>query len=221
MCASLTSLPASEALALDLSAPDCVQLPSARSTSASELSSQRTGRTSRALPMSERYAALRLQSGQSMLFAQGSPVRTSVKLDVVPALRASIADYGLIAPASFANLDPSSLSWRTCQGCLFEGSTRYSQTWPQAGSMRNGTVYRLRPLAPRSYERASGFWPTVVASEKKRTTPYSQGGQSLTYLLGGFPSLSFLAWIMGYPASWLSATVLRSCRRSPSSLAGG
>lgn len=68
---------------------------------------------------------------------------------------------------------------------------------------RNGTAYRRRPSAPRTYERASGFWPTPVASETKRTTPYNQGGHSLSYTLGGLPNPTWVAWLMGFPEGWL------------------
>ena len=132
------------------------------------------------------------------------PARTSVTLDVVPALKASTADYGLTSPRWFARYDPATSSWRTLQGSLSGEWAECSETWPQAGTTRNGTAYRRQPSAPRTYERASGFWPTPVASETKRTTPYNQGGHSLTYELGGIPNPRWAEWLMGYPAGWLS-----------------
>jgi hypothetical protein len=135
----------------------------------------------------------------------GFRVRTSLTLAVVPALKASTADYGLSSPVSFAAFDPASCSWRTRQASLFGGWSEFSATWPQAGTTRSGTASRLRPLAPRSYERALGFWPTPVASERRRTTPYSQGGQSLTYVLGGPPNPTWVEWLMGFPEGWTAS----------------
>lgn len=134
---------------------------------------------------------------------EASPARTSVTLDVVPALKASTADYGLTSPRWFARYDPATSSWRTRQGSLSGEWAECSETWPQAGTTRNGTAYRRRPSMPRSYERASGYWPTPVASETKRTTPYNQGGHSLSYELGGLPNPPWAAWLMGYPEGWL------------------
>lgn len=132
-----------------------------------------------------------------------SPARTSVRLDVVPELKASSRDYGLRWPRSFATYDPDTSSWRTPQGSLLEGWAEWSATWPASGTTRNGTAFRRRPSAPRTYGHASGFWPTPVASEGKRTTPYKQGGHSLSYVLGGRPNPEWTGWLMGFPAGWL------------------
>jgi hypothetical protein len=76
--------------------------------------------------------------------------------------------------------------------------------------------------APRIYELASGFWPTPVASESKRTTPYSQGGHSLAFTLGGMPNPRWLEWLMGFPVGWTSVPwATPSSRRSPNSSAAG
>jgi hypothetical protein len=152
---------------------------------------------------------------------EGSLARTSVTLDNVSALRASVRDYGLTSPVSFASFDPITSSWRTSQVCLLEEWAKFSETWPQAGSMRSGTCYRLPPSAPRTYERASGFWPTPVASERKRMSPYSRGGHSLMFALGGRPSPEFLDWMMGFhPGSVRQWATLWSAK-SPSTSDGG
>ncbi len=137
--------------------------------------------------------------------AEGSPVRTLVTLEILPALRGSKADYGLISPVWFADYDPDTSSWRTRQGCLLGGWEEFSQTWPQAGMTRNGTASRLRPSMPLTYERESGYWPTLLASESKRGPKhrYSQGGCSLSYVLGGTPNPTWCAWLMGFPLDWL------------------
>jgi hypothetical protein len=132
-----------------------------------------------------------------------SRVRTSVTLDVVPASKASRADYGLSSPRWFACYDQRTSSWKTRQDSLLGGLAELSVTWPLSGMTRNGTAYRRLPSAPRTYELASGLWPTPVASETKRTTPYSQGGHSLSYTLRGTPNPAWVGWLMGFPAGWL------------------
>ncbi len=132
-----------------------------------------------------------------------SPAKTSVTLDVVPGLKASRADYGLTSPKSFARYDLATSSWRTLQASLLEDSAEWSATWPASGMTRNGTAFRRRPSAPITYELASGYWPTLVASETKRTTPYNQGGHSLSYTLGGLPNPRWAEWLMGFPEGWL------------------
>lgn len=145
---------------------------------------------------------------RSNLFAEGSLAKTSLTLDDVPGCKASRADYGLTSPASFAKYDPATCSWKTSQVSLFGGWGKWSATWPLSGMTRNGTAYRLRPSAPRIYDRASGFLPTPVASESKRTGPYSQGGLNLSFVLGGRPNPEYVEWMMGFPAGWTEIDVL-------------
>jgi hypothetical protein len=68
--------------------------------------------------------------------------------------------FGSRCSESFASFDLAGLSWRTSQLSLLEESTSFSEGWPRAGMTRNGTAYRLRPLAPLTGETASGSWPT-------------------------------------------------------------
>ena len=203
----------------DSNEPECTPLPSAKRTSESGPSSPATGRTSPASPMWRRYQEIASADSQSTWLPEASHAKTYLTLDDVPGLKGSAAGYGLTSAESFAYLSPSSPLWKTSQACFLGEWARYSRTWPQAGTTRNGTAYRLRPLAPRTYERASGFLPTPVASETKRTTPYSQGGQSLSYILRGRPSQRLLEWMMGFPAGWLEPPVTRSSRKSSKRLA--
>jgi hypothetical protein len=72
---------------------------------------------------------------------------------------------------SFARFDLDSCSWKTAQCSLLEDSTEFSETWPKAGSMRNGECY-LRPiLEPRTSEKGSGFWPTPTCGGGGQTLP--------------------------------------------------
>lgn len=131
------------------------------------------------------------------------PAPTSVSLASVPALAGQKAAYGLKQPESFANYDPSSSSWRTFLVSSSEESTEFSGIWPQAGMTRSGTAIRLRPSAPRMYERESGLLPTPLASETGwRKKPYSQGGKALSTTLGGRPNPPYVEWMMGVPIGW-------------------
>lgn len=177
-------------------------------TNGSEPCFARAGQASAAFPMSERY---RIRSSQpSISSALVSPARTFLRLDAVPGLQGTRVDCGLRSPVWLAQHDVATCSWRTRQGCLNGEWAQYSAIWPASGSMRSGQCYRLPFLVPRTYERASGFWPTPVASETKRTTPYAQGGQSLTYTLGGRPNPRWVEWLMGFPVGWLELSEMPS-----------
>ena len=75
--------------------------------------------------------------------------------------------FGPTSSGSFAKYDQSLCFWRTYQASLLteEGWEEYSQTWPRAGMMQNGTVYRLQPSAPITAGIASGLWATPQARD--------------------------------------------------------
>lgn len=64
----------------------------------------------------------------------------------------------------FGRLGPDGFWQKTSQGCfqlMLDGSLEaFCETWPRAGTMRNGTAYRLRPLVPRTSVTGCSFWPT-------------------------------------------------------------
>lgn len=106
------------------------------------------------------------------LSAGGSPVRTSLSLaEGLASSQNHEVDFGLSTPESFARFDPASSSWRTSQHSLLEGSTLYSESWPRAGMMRNGTVCRRQPSAPLTDATDSFSWPTPRASDGKSAGP--------------------------------------------------
>lgn len=149
--------------------------------------------------MFEDYQELTLTSSSPA----GRAKISQVSLRNVPALMGGRADYGLKSPALFANLDLDLSCWKTPQVSLFGGWTEFSAIWPQAGMMRNGTCFRLRPSAPITYERASGYLPTPLASETGwRKKPFSQGGTSLSTMLGGVPNPAFVEWMQGLPTGF-------------------
>ncbi len=90
---------------------------------------------------------------------------------------------------SFASYDLDTSSWRTSALSLFGGSMSYSETWPRAGMMRNGTSYRLQPLVPRTSVKGSGLWPTPTTdSAQDRQKKYAQGGTPLTMAVKMWPT---------------------------------
>ena len=96
---------------------------------------------------------------------EDSPVRTLAPQDDGPGLSSEhAADSGSSTAESFASYDPATSSWRTSQLCLLSGSTLYSESWPRAGMMRNGTVFRRPPSAPLTRGTESSWWPTPRAT---------------------------------------------------------
>lgn len=82
-------------------------------------------------------------------------------------LRLTGAAYGLNTTVSLASLDRASFSWRTRQACLVSGWEEFSETWPRAGMMRNGTVYPQTASAPVMRGTASGSLPTPTKTDVK------------------------------------------------------
>jgi hypothetical protein len=101
--------------------------------------------------------------------AEDSPARTSATPGSERESTASAADCGPNMRGSFASYDPASSSWRTSQLCLTGEWSEFWETWPRAGTMRNGKAYELRTLAPRTEENESGLWPTPVAQDDNKS----------------------------------------------------
>lgn len=92
--------------------------------------------------------------------AADSPAKTSATPAPEPGSTGHARVFGRSTPVSFASYDPATSSWRTSQLSLLEGSDEFSETWPRSGMTRNGTAYRLQPLAPLTGATVSGLWPT-------------------------------------------------------------
>jgi len=88
------------------------------------------------------------------------------------------ATFGRTPFALFEKSGPNGFYWRMSQGCfpalMFD---EFSETWPRAGTMRNGIAYRRAPLAPLTSEIGSGLWPTPVVSRGDYV--YSHGWKAL------------------------------------------
>ena len=99
---------------------------------------------------------------------------------------------GLKSSAWLASYDPATSSWRTSQRCLLaqanneaDGLAVFSETWPNAGMMRNGETYQLAWSLPPTGESGSGLWPTprTCSAMAATITPES------AWNAGRFPNL--------------------------------
>lgn len=128
-----------------------------------------------------------------MLWPVDSRARTSVSPEKVQDLTAPEAGYGASLPASFAKYDPATHSLKTAQLSLIEDLTGCSVTLPRSGWMRNGECYQQPTLVRRTYESASGFLPTPLASIATHGGPNQRDSN-------GRPGLQMAA--MTWPKRW-------------------
>ncbi len=118
-----------------------------------------------------------LSSGDSPASPSASRARTEVQK--------TIATCGPRPTVPFASYDPATFSWRTSQASLLTGTLgEYSETWPKAGTMRSGTLLRLRKSEHRTAASASSSWPTpdtmgAMSGENQRTPAYGSHAVSL------------------------------------------
>lgn len=116
--------------------------------------------------------------GESMSSAADSPAKTSALPERAPELTASVPGCGRNTPGSFAWFDRDSSSWKTFQLCLGGDWDVFSETWPRAGTTRNGIASRLPPLAPLTGATACFLLPTPTTNDAKNSTlPPSQRGR--------------------------------------------
>lgn len=101
---------------------------------------------------------------QSMSSAVASPVKTSPSPAREQDSTENARVFGRNTHGSLASFDPDTSSWRTSQLSLLGGLDEFSETWPRSGMTRNGTAYRLQPLAPLTGGTGSGLLPTPAAN---------------------------------------------------------
>jgi hypothetical protein len=78
-----------------------------------------------------------------------------------------------------AKYDRDTDSWRTCQRSLFTNTlAEYSQTFPTAGEMQNGTCFRRRELEPIICGGAYGLLPTPTSIAGHQAGRYYECGGS-------------------------------------------
>jgi hypothetical protein len=112
-----------------------------------------------------------MTSNPSTSSAEDFPA-SQFRLPVEAEPRTTFGGSGPSTPDWFADYDPDSSSWRTSQGCLFEGSATFSETWPSSGMTRSGRAFRLPPLVPRTSAGGSSLWPTPTVSDTMGTTEF-------------------------------------------------
>lgn len=95
------------------------------------------------------------------------------------------ATSGRTSSTPFAQYDPDTRSWRTCEDTLVSDSEPFSETWPPSGSMQSGKCYprprlvrhtvataslslhtptaKMNQMSP-SMRNQSRWWPTPISS---------------------------------------------------------
>jgi hypothetical protein len=100
---------------------------------------------------------------------------------------------GRSSTVPFAKLAPDGSWWKMFQGFCqrrMDGSLEaYSETWPAAGTMRNGICYRRPPLVPRTSDFACFLWPNPEAACALGGHLSRGGKRKGELLLGGMAKL--------------------------------
>ena len=159
--------------------------------------------------MFARFRQSRRLTGPAMLFAAGSPARTSAMPGKGLALKVNAADYGINSHASLAFFDQNSLSWKMLQPCLFEGLIQFSANWPRSGMTRNGQLFRRAPWVRHTHGKDCSLLPTPRASRGFTNPSVScLRDDCLTTriigepVLGMRPNPEYVEWMMGFPIGW-------------------
>lgn len=92
--------------------------------------------------------------------AEDSPAKTFLVQERVRESMENEADCGPNLQESLARYDPATHLWRTRQCSLFEGLEECLETFPKAGTMRNGSLWERTTAEPRTDESACGYWRT-------------------------------------------------------------
>lgn len=120
-----------------------------------------------------------------------------------------VQDYGQNMSRAFAHYDHDTSLWKTSQVCLTMDLAEFSETWPRAGTMRNGHVYQHAPLVPHIHATECGLWPTPTYSDGKNNgnpSRYSGGARDrskqLNAIIGGRVHPNLCEWLMGFPVGF-------------------
>lgn len=106
-----------------------------------------------------------------------SPARTSATPESRQGLPEADPGSGLSSLDSLASYDPATHSLRTSQHSLDGDLMLFSATLPRSGTMRNGKLYRRRPLVRRISGSGYSLWPTPTVPNGGRSP---KGGMSPT-----------------------------------------
>ena len=91
--------------------------------------------------------------------------------------------YGLTSSTPFAQFDPDTRFWKTCEDISLSASETFSPTLPAAGILRNGKLFQRRRSARHIVATVSSSWPTPTASDhiERKSTQQKEGSRhSLT-----------------------------------------
>jgi hypothetical protein len=176
----------------------------------------------------------------SMSSQGGSPAKTlALQEGKLASGMEQEAAYGPKSCDLLASYDHATSSWRTSQTCLVallsgeaDGLAEYSETWPSAGMMRNGIVFRLPMLVPGIGGTEFGWLPTPTKSDAKGSPRNRWNGSAKSHgnlceiLRNGqgdpiYPHPDFVTQMMGFPTGWtdLHPSETQSSLKSPNSLA--
>ncbi len=152
-------------------------------------SQSRMRKFSRLSPSGMTFAPLTDELGEAMLtwFLAASPAKTSPQRAKELALRARNQDFGGKCTVSFARFDQPTLSWKIAHALPLEGWDGFSETWPRAGTMRNGWCWERTTSELPTSASACGFslstqpreWPTPTVSgnnNRKGSSPKAGDG---------------------------------------------
>lgn len=95
--------------------------------------------------------------------AEDSPAKTYLARAKARESAEREAGFGLNLQESFAKYDRATSSWKTRQCSLFGGLEECLETFPKAGTMRNGLLWERTTAEPRTDERECGYWRTPDA----------------------------------------------------------
>lgn len=101
--------------------------------------------------------------GKSMSSAAASRARTFHARAKARESAEREAGFGLNLQESLAKYDRATSSWKTRQCSLFGGLEECLETFPKAGTMRNGSLWERTTAEPRTDESACGYWRTPDA----------------------------------------------------------
>ena len=201
-------------------------------------SSKNTGPQSQGTEMSAPSLHLS-ETGQSISYAEGSPVRTSATSDAGKGSMDQEAGCSLKSFAWLDNSDPDSFCWRTYQPSLLEAWEPYSENWTRSGMMQSGIAFPLPTWARHIKEIVSLYWPTPAARDYKDTPGMARESvnpdgsvrkradqlarrvyvEENTPPRGGTLNPTWVEWLMGFPEGWtdLSASEMPLFPRSQNS----
>lgn len=118
----------------------------------------------------------------------------------------------------FASADPVTSYWKTLMRYLLPDGVeiweQYSGSFPSAGMMQSGRLYRQRAWVRRTYARECLLLPTPAASDCKSATSQEvcqkiihrgkspRLGEAISARMNGKLNPAFVEWLMGFPIGW-------------------